>query len=37
MLMRTETTGAREGFAFHGLFYGRAKFCCKTMQCYDKP
>jgi len=20
---------------FHGLFYGRAKFCCKTMQRYE--
>jgi len=22
---------------FYGPFYDRVKFCCKTMQCYDKP
>ena len=26
-----------EGLDFHGLFYGRAKFCCKTAQFYETP
>jgi len=31
-LMAWTIPRAREGLTFHGLFYGRIKFCCKTMQ-----